>query len=103
MIGTRWVAHSRTTSCTSSVVCGNTTASGGWLGSHVVVLACCSRTASEVTSRLPNRAASSDTAASTAFGVGRVTGAAERAGMAVLNVNTATLEHIPFPWNRDVL
>ena len=56
--GTRCAAHSRTTSCTSSVVCGKTTASGGWFSIQVVVWPCCSRTACEVTSRLPNRAAS---------------------------------------------
>src|SRR2546429_842139 len=49
----------RTIACTSAVSCGNTTASGGWLAIQVVVLACCSRTACEVTSRLPNCAASS--------------------------------------------
>jgi hypothetical protein len=61
------------------------------LGSHVVVLACCSRTASEVTSRLPKRAASPETTASTAFGLGRSSfedadGAS--AGMVILCENT---------------
>src|ERR1700722_17683457 len=58
MTGTRSAAHSRTTCCTSSVFCGNTTASGGWLAIQVVVWACCSRTAWDVTIRLPNCAAS---------------------------------------------
>ena len=40
-------------SATSSVACGNTTASGGWLSIQVVVWPCCSRTACEVTRRLP--------------------------------------------------
>src|SRR3954452_23856305 len=44
----------QTSSCTSAVLCGNTTASGGSFAIQVVVLACCSRTAREVTSRLPN-------------------------------------------------
>ncbi len=51
--GTRCAAHSRTISCTSSVACGNITASGGWFAIQVVVWPCCSRTACEVTSRLP--------------------------------------------------
>ena len=46
----------RTMSCTSSVDCGNTTASGGWFSIQVTVLPCCSRTAREVTTRLPKRA-----------------------------------------------
>ena len=54
-------------SCTSSVVCGNTTASGGWLAIQVVVWPCCSRTACEVTSRLPKRAASAAITASAAL------------------------------------
>src|SRR5581483_940184 len=66
MTGTRSAAHSRTTCCTSSVVCGNTTASGGWFAIQVVVLACCSRTACEVTMRLPNCAASAVTTLSAA-------------------------------------
>jgi hypothetical protein len=45
-------------SCTSSVDCGKITASGGWLGIQVTVLPCCSRTACEVTTRLPNYAVS---------------------------------------------
>ena len=44
----------RTICCTSSVDCGNTTASGGWFSIQVTVLPCCSRTACEVTTRLPN-------------------------------------------------
>src|SRR5690242_1759546 len=63
MTGRRWLAHIRTRSCTSSVDCGNTTASGGSFGIHVAVLACCSRTACDVTSRLPNFAASAAMAA----------------------------------------
>src|ERR1700746_2596461 len=58
MTGTRRSAQIRTTSCTSPLACGKTTASGGWLAIQVVVLACCSRTACEVTTRLPKRAAS---------------------------------------------
>ena len=49
MIGTRCAAQIRTISCTSSVDCGNTTASGGWFSIQVTVLPCCSRTACEVT------------------------------------------------------
>jgi len=52
--------------CTSSVDCGNTTASGGWFSIQVTVLPCCWRTACDVTSRLPNWAASARTAASIA-------------------------------------
>src|SRR5262245_26493502 len=58
----------RTISCTSAVSCGNTTASGGSLATHVVVLPCCSRTACEVTRRLPKRAASAPSAAASALG-----------------------------------
>ena len=58
MTGTRCAAQMRTIAWTSSVACGNTTASGAWFSIQVVVLACCSRTACEVTSRLPNCAAS---------------------------------------------
>src|ERR1700685_3235445 len=65
--GTRAAPHSRTTCCTSSVVCGNTTASGGWFAIHVTVLPCCSRTACEVTRRLPNWAASAAMTPSTAL------------------------------------
>ena len=63
--GTRSAAHRRTTSCTSSVVCGNTTASGGWLPTQVSVLPCCSRTACDVTRRLPTLAASAAITVST--------------------------------------
>ena len=45
-------------------ICGNTTASGGWFSIQVTVLPCCSRTACEVTTRLPNFAASAPSAAS---------------------------------------
>src|SRR6202171_2683135 len=48
-----------------------TTASGGCDASHVVVCACCSRTAREGISRLPNRAASASTVAASACGSGR--------------------------------
>src|SRR5580700_8909049 len=65
--GTRAAAHNRTTHCTSSVVCGNTTASGGWFAIQVTVLPCCSRTAWEVTRRLPNCAASAAITPSTAL------------------------------------
>src|SRR5215475_11432624 len=64
--GTRRAAQMRTISCTSAVACGNTTASGGWFSIHVVVLPCCSRTACEVTSRLPNFAARAATTSATA-------------------------------------
>src|SRR5947209_17399676 len=57
----------RTSSCTSSVLSGNTTASGGSLGIQVVVLACCSRTARDVTSRLPNFAVRAVIAAAVAL------------------------------------
>ena len=65
--GTRSAAHSRTICCTSSVDCGNTTASGGWLPIQVRVLPCCSRTACDVTRRLPNIAASAVMTPSTAL------------------------------------
>jgi hypothetical protein len=68
MTGTRCAAQLRTISCTSSPVCGNTTASGGSFAIQVVVLACCSRTACEVTTRLPNFALSARTTAATAAG-----------------------------------
>ena len=45
---------------------------GGCEASHVVVCACCSRTACEVTSRLPNRAASASMVPASACGSGRV-------------------------------
>jgi hypothetical protein len=67
--GTRWLAQMRTVCCTSAADWGKTTASGGSLAIHVVVLACCSRTAAEVTSRLPKAAASAPIAAATAFGL----------------------------------
>src|SRR5262249_51747811 len=65
-------AQMRTISCTSSVACGNTTASGGSLAIQVVVLPCCSRTACEETSRLPNLAASAATTALIALGSRRL-------------------------------
>src|SRR6267378_3975144 len=49
-----------------------TTASGGCDASHVVVCACWSRTACEVISRLPNRAASASMALTSACGSGRL-------------------------------
>ena len=82
MIGTRCAAQMRTMSCTSSVDCGNTTASGGWFSIQVTVLPCCWRTACEVTSRLPNFAASARTAASIALGSRRA-GAAPSACIAI--------------------
>src|ERR1043166_10172412 len=63
MMGVLCSAQIRTICCTSPVSCGNTTTSGGWLATQVVVLACCSRTACEVTTRLPNAAVSAATAA----------------------------------------
>ena len=69
--GTEYLAQIRTTSWMSAVSCAITTASGGCVGSHVVVWACCSRTACEVISRLPNRAASASTALASACGSGR--------------------------------
>ena len=69
--GTPCLAQIRTTSWISAVSCAITTASGGCVGSQVVVWACCSRTACEVISRLPNRAASSSSALASACGSGR--------------------------------
>src|ERR1019366_4815812 len=68
MTGTPFAAQMRTICCTSCVVCGYTTASGGWLGTQVSVLPCCSRTACEVTTRLPNAAVSAAIAAAIADG-----------------------------------
>jgi hypothetical protein len=64
--GTPWPAQTRTISCTSAMLCGNTTASGGWFTIQVSVLPCCSRTACEVTRRLPNLCVSTRIAASIA-------------------------------------
>ena len=69
--GTEYLAQIRTTSWMSAVSCAITTASGGCVGNQVVVWACCSRTACEVISRLPNRAASASTALASACGSGR--------------------------------
>jgi hypothetical protein len=69
MIGMPCFEQMRTTCCTSSVLCGNTTASGAWFGIQVTVLPCCSRTAREVTNRLPNAAASSPMAAAKPSGL----------------------------------
>ena len=55
MIGTRWVRATRTTSLTSSWLSTQITASGGWLGIQVMVLACWRRIASPVCSRSPKR------------------------------------------------
>ena len=74
MIGTRCCAQMRTICCTSSTDCGNTTASGGWFSIQVSVLACCSRTACEVTTRLPKAAVSAAMALFTADGL-RISGA----------------------------
>jgi hypothetical protein len=57
--------HDRSTSC---VDWAKTMASGGSLSIQVMVLACCSRTAREVTTRFPNRAVSAATAAEVACG-----------------------------------
>src|SRR5262249_142419 len=71
MTGTPFLAQIRTTSWMSAVSCAITTASGGCGASHVVVWACCSRTACEGISRLPNRPASASTALFRAGGSGR--------------------------------
>src|SRR5471032_2303818 len=55
----------------SEVSCAMTTASGGCGASQVVVCACWSRTACEVISRLPKRAASPSMALASACGSGR--------------------------------
>src|SRR5450432_2780089 len=55
----------------SEVSCAITTASGGCAASQVVVWACWSRTACEVISRLPNRAASAASVLASACGSGR--------------------------------
>ncbi len=55
----------------SAVSCAISTASGGCGGSQVVVWACWSRTACEVISRLPNRAASASSVLASACGSGR--------------------------------
>src|SRR6185369_12853741 len=69
--GTPCLAQIRTTSWMSDVSCAITTASGGCGASQVVVWACWSRTACEVISRLPNRAASASMVAANASGSGR--------------------------------
>src|SRR5215471_14043004 len=71
MTGTPCLAQIRTVSWMSDVSCAITTPSGGCAGSHVVVWACCSRTACEVISLLPNRAASCSSALASACGRGR--------------------------------
>src|ERR1700760_858957 len=70
MTGTPCLAQIRTASWMSDVSCAITTPSGGCAGSQVVVWACCSRTACEVISRLPNRAASCSSAPASARGSG---------------------------------
>ncbi|KAH2775418.1 hypothetical protein KXW38_002344, partial [Aspergillus fumigatus] len=92
MTGTRCRAQIRTTSWMSAVSCAITTPSGGWLTIHVVVWPCCSRTACEVISRLPKRAASCSRALARAFGSGR-------GGLLVMVVPT---EFLPTeePWQR---
>ena len=69
--GTPCLAQIRTTSWISDVSCAITTASGGCGASQVVVCACWSRTACEVISRLPNRAASASMVPASACGSGR--------------------------------
>ena len=69
--GTPCLAQIRTTSWISAVSCAITTASGGCDASQVVVWACWSRTACEVISRLPNRAASASIVRASACGSGR--------------------------------
>src|SRR5579864_8413215 len=91
--GTLCFAQIRTTSWTSAVSCANTTASGGWDSSQVVVWACCSRTACEVTRWLPNRAASASTAAASAFGDGRCK-------LLVIVVPKAKILPAKVPWQR---
>ena len=83
--GTLCLAQMRTVCCTSAVDCGNTTASGGWFSIQVSVLPCCSRTACEVTTRLPNAAVSSPIAAWMAAGL--------RAGAAGLLVCATAIRH----------
>ncbi len=69
--GTPRGAQIRTTSWISVVSCAITTASGGCEVSQVVVWPCCSRTACEVTRRLPNRAANASIALASFCGSGR--------------------------------
>src|SRR3981189_2541821 len=69
--GTLCLAQIRTTSWMSKVSCGKAAASRGGDCSQVVVCACCSRTACDVISRLPNRAASALTVFASACGSGR--------------------------------
>src|SRR3984957_1329338 len=69
--GTLCLAQIRTTSWMSAVSCAITTASGGCGASQVVVCACWSRTACDVISRLPNRAASDSMVLASACGSGR--------------------------------
>src|SRR4249919_1580093 len=61
MMATPFSAQIRTICCTSSVLWGKTTASGGWLVIQVTVLPCCSRTACDVTTRFPKAAVSATT------------------------------------------
>src|SRR5215475_5415965 len=72
MTGKACLAQIRTVSWMSDVSCAITTPSGGCDGNHVVVWACCSRTACEVISRLPNRAASCASVLASACGSTRL-------------------------------
>ena len=68
--GTPLAAQIRTAAWISAVSCAMTTASGGCGASQVMVCACWSRTACDVTSLLPNRAASASSVLARAFGSG---------------------------------
>ena len=92
--GTPCLAQIRTTSWISEVSCAITTASGGCGGSQVVVCACCSRTACEVTSRLPNRAASASIVPASACGSGRFR------SLVVVVVQSDVLPDLERPWQR---
>src|SRR5262252_7013054 len=84
------IAQTRTASTTFYAVCGKITASGGSLAYHVVVLPCCWRTASDVTRRLPNVAASELSVVATAFASGR---ARPRADVLAANAMIRSLFH----------
>src|SRR3981189_143092 len=91
--GTPCLAQIRTTSWISAVSCAITTASGGCGASHVVEWSCWWRTACEVISRLPNRAASASMVPFSACGSGRVK---------LLDIAVATQISSRFrrPWQR---
>ena len=76
-------AHSLMMSAQSCALSAKTTASGAWLPCQVSVLACCSRTACEVTSRLPKRLASASVTAVTVASFG-LTKAQEGSGICVM-------------------